>query len=217
MPDSGSQEIQAQIAQLIETEGYVMVMGQSVEKEAVSYDMDYQYEASAIEVNNVMRDRDSISRSITVVYDRVPLGVHQNAILQDFETKVGQNGYVEILEDGGAYKVQVSQEGTWEELSVLFEAVYGGKDTVSYKRDKTTLLTPSAHGYMEENMDFSAFLPKGCEPQLTYEIQFESGDTILKDTLDSTALKMDQEQVIKSTRYMPLWAAMASILNSPHR
>ncbi|HIS55900.1 MAG TPA: hypothetical protein IAB48_04500 [Candidatus Fimimorpha excrementavium] len=202
LPDAGSREIQAQIAQLIETEGYVMVMGQSVEKEAVSYDMDYQYEASAIEVNNVMRDRDSISRSITVVYDRVPLGVHQNAILQDFETKVGQNGYVEILEDGGAYKVQVSQEGTWEELSVLFEAVYGGKDTVSYKRDKTTLLTPSAHGYMEENMDFSAFLPKGCEPQLTYEIQFESGDTILKDTLDSTALKMDQEQVIKSTRYM---------------
>lgn len=201
LPDSGSQEIQAQIEQVIEAEGYEQVMGKSVEKETVSYDMDYQYEASAIEVSNVMRDRDSISRSITVVYDRVPLGVHQNAILQDFETKVGQNGYVEILEDGGAYKVQVSQEGTWEELSVLFEAVYGGKDTVSYKRDKTTLLTPSAHGYMEENMDFSAFLPEGCEPQLTYGIQFESGDTILKDTLDSTALKMNQEQVIKSTRY----------------
>lgn len=201
MPESGSQEMQDQIETAIETEGYHMEMGQSVESKTIRYDMDCLYGAKAVDVSSVVRDSRSISRSITVMYDRVPLSAHQYAIQEDFETKVGQKGYVEIVEEDEGYGVRVSQEGTFEELADLFSDVYGGRDQVSYKRDKITLLTPSANGYMEETLDFSAFLPAGTETELTYGIRFESGDAILKDTLLSTAQKEDGEQVIKTANY----------------
>lgn len=201
VPDMGNGELQKQIEDILELGGYQLVLGQSLEKKSILYNMDYNYNVKSMDVSSIVRDSTSISRSITVLYDGIPVDAHKQIIEKEFENKTGEKGYVEVLEEKGEYGVRVSQEGTWEELKILMESVFDGQDQVSYKRDKTTLLTPSANGYMEEKLDFSSFLPEGCEPQLTYSIQFESGDVILKDTLDSTAEKMNQEQVIQSRKY----------------
>ncbi len=201
VPELNNQTIQEEIKHTLESNEYHMVIGESIGETTVSYDMGCSYGVKSIDVSSVIRDSTSVSRSITVAYDRVPLESHKQGIQQDFETKTEQYGYTEILEKDGEYCVQVNQEGNWEELSDLFTTVFNGKDSASYKKDKMTLLTPSSNGYMEEKLDFSSFVPEGEEPQITYQIQFETGDVILKDTLDSTAQHQGKEETIKSNRY----------------
>ncbi len=180
---------------------YLLLLDEEMDQEEVLFRMEAGYMASSIQVSSVMRDRNTISRDITVTYARPPLKAHQEAIEQYFQNKTQQHGRTEtaIIEEN--FCVQVSMEGGWEQISAAFEHIFSGTDTVSYKRDKTTVLTPSANGYMEEKLDFTGFLPKDNIPSLTYYFQFDSGDTILKDTLDSTAKKENQEETVKATKY----------------